>query len=186
MPSLAPKPTDLHRLLESVLGLYGETHPTVLLRGDFSPELPDARRRRRPAQARRAEPRRQRRRGGRDGGHDRDALERRGAGGDHDRRQRPRDRRQTSATGCSCRTSRRRPRGWGSGCPSCTRSSPTTAGASGSRTTAPRGTRFTIELPVLRGERPRGAHAGPCVWRWRSAAGPGLGARPPPWPATAS
>ena len=40
MPSFAPKPTDLHRLLESVLGLYGETHPTVLLHGDFAPELP--------------------------------------------------------------------------------------------------------------------------------------------------
>ena len=40
MPSFAPKPTDLHRLLESVLGLYGETHPTVRLRGDFAPELP--------------------------------------------------------------------------------------------------------------------------------------------------
>jgi two-component system nitrogen regulation sensor histidine kinase NtrY len=40
MPSFAPKPTDLHRLLESVLGLYGETHPAVLLRADFAGELP--------------------------------------------------------------------------------------------------------------------------------------------------
>ena len=40
MPSFAPKPTDLHRLLESVLGLYGETHPTVLLRGELVAELP--------------------------------------------------------------------------------------------------------------------------------------------------
>ena len=29
MPSFAPKPTDLQRLLESVVGLYGETHPAV-------------------------------------------------------------------------------------------------------------------------------------------------------------
>jgi two-component system nitrogen regulation sensor histidine kinase NtrY len=40
MPSLAPKPTDLQRLLESVVGLYGETHPTVRIRGDFEGELP--------------------------------------------------------------------------------------------------------------------------------------------------
>ena len=93
MPSFTPKSTDLHRLLESVLGLYGETHPTVLLRADFAAGAPDARRRRRPAQAGRPEPGRQRRRGGRDGGRDRDALERGGARRGHDRRQRPRDRR---------------------------------------------------------------------------------------------
>jgi two-component system nitrogen regulation sensor histidine kinase NtrY len=40
MPSFTPKSTDLHRLLESVLGLYGETHPAVLLRADFAAELP--------------------------------------------------------------------------------------------------------------------------------------------------
>jgi two-component system nitrogen regulation sensor histidine kinase NtrY len=40
MPSFVPKPTDLHRLLDSVIGLYGETHPTVLLRADFAGELP--------------------------------------------------------------------------------------------------------------------------------------------------
>jgi two-component system nitrogen regulation sensor histidine kinase NtrY len=40
MPSFAPKPTDLHRLLESVLGLYGETHPAVRLRADFAGDVP--------------------------------------------------------------------------------------------------------------------------------------------------
>jgi two-component system nitrogen regulation sensor histidine kinase NtrY len=40
MPSLAPRPTDLHRLLDAVLALYGETHPAVTLRGQFAPDLP--------------------------------------------------------------------------------------------------------------------------------------------------
>jgi signal transduction histidine kinase len=40
MPSLAPRPTDLHRLLDGVLALYGETHPAVTLRGEFAPDLP--------------------------------------------------------------------------------------------------------------------------------------------------
>ena len=40
MPSFTPRPTDLHRLLESVLGLYGETHPTIVLRADFAGDLP--------------------------------------------------------------------------------------------------------------------------------------------------
>jgi len=40
MPSFVPKPTELHRLLESVVVLYGETHPAVLLRGEFAPGLP--------------------------------------------------------------------------------------------------------------------------------------------------
>jgi two-component system nitrogen regulation sensor histidine kinase NtrY len=40
MPSFAPKPTDLLRLLESVVGLYGETHPAVRLRGDLAADLP--------------------------------------------------------------------------------------------------------------------------------------------------
>jgi two-component system nitrogen regulation sensor histidine kinase NtrY len=40
MPSLAPRPTDLHRMLEGVVALYGETHPAVTLRGEFAPDLP--------------------------------------------------------------------------------------------------------------------------------------------------
>jgi two-component system nitrogen regulation sensor histidine kinase NtrY len=40
MPSLAAKPTDLHRLLDGVLALYGETHPAVTLRGEFAADLP--------------------------------------------------------------------------------------------------------------------------------------------------
>jgi two-component system nitrogen regulation sensor histidine kinase NtrY len=40
MPSLAPKPTDLHRLLDGVLALYGETHPAVTLRTEFAADLP--------------------------------------------------------------------------------------------------------------------------------------------------
>jgi len=40
MPSFTPRPTDLHRLLESVMVLYGETHPTVLMRAEFAPDLP--------------------------------------------------------------------------------------------------------------------------------------------------
>jgi two-component system nitrogen regulation sensor histidine kinase NtrY len=40
MPSLAPRPTDLNRLLEGVLALYGETHPAVTLQGQLAPDLP--------------------------------------------------------------------------------------------------------------------------------------------------
>ncbi|MGH7319568.1 MAG: ATP-binding protein [Candidatus Rokuibacteriota bacterium] len=40
MPSLSPKPTDLPRLLDGVVALYGETHPAVTLRTDFAPDLP--------------------------------------------------------------------------------------------------------------------------------------------------
>jgi two-component system nitrogen regulation sensor histidine kinase NtrY len=40
MPSFAPRPTDLQRLVESVVGLYGETHPAVRLRADAVGELP--------------------------------------------------------------------------------------------------------------------------------------------------
>jgi two-component system nitrogen regulation sensor histidine kinase NtrY len=40
MPSFAPRPTDLRRLLESVIALYGETHPAVLLRGELADEVP--------------------------------------------------------------------------------------------------------------------------------------------------
>jgi two-component system nitrogen regulation sensor histidine kinase NtrY len=40
MPSLAPKPTDLFRLLDGVVALYAETHPTVTLRSELSPDLP--------------------------------------------------------------------------------------------------------------------------------------------------
>jgi two-component system nitrogen regulation sensor histidine kinase NtrY len=40
MPSLAPKPTDLHRLLDGAVALYGETHPEVTLRTAFAPDLP--------------------------------------------------------------------------------------------------------------------------------------------------
>ncbi len=40
MPSFTPRPTDLQRLVESVVGLYGETHPTVRLRGDLAGDLP--------------------------------------------------------------------------------------------------------------------------------------------------
>jgi two-component system nitrogen regulation sensor histidine kinase NtrY len=40
MPRLAPQPTDLHRLLESVVALYRETHPAVTLRTDLAPDLP--------------------------------------------------------------------------------------------------------------------------------------------------
>ncbi len=40
MPALAPKPTDLHRLLDGVVALYGETHPAVTLRTDFPPDAP--------------------------------------------------------------------------------------------------------------------------------------------------
>ncbi len=40
MPSFAPKPTDLRRLLDSVIALYGETHPAIHLRADLATELP--------------------------------------------------------------------------------------------------------------------------------------------------
>ncbi len=40
MPSLSPKPTDLPRLLDGVVALYGETHPAVTLRTEFAPDLP--------------------------------------------------------------------------------------------------------------------------------------------------
>jgi len=40
MPSLAPKPTDLHRLVDGVVALYGETHPAVTLRTQPAPDLP--------------------------------------------------------------------------------------------------------------------------------------------------
>jgi two-component system nitrogen regulation sensor histidine kinase NtrY len=40
MPRLAPRPTDVHRLLEGVVALYRETHPAVELRAAFAPELP--------------------------------------------------------------------------------------------------------------------------------------------------
>jgi two-component system nitrogen regulation sensor histidine kinase NtrY len=40
MPRFTPRPTDLRRLLESVVALYGETHPTILVRGDLGAELP--------------------------------------------------------------------------------------------------------------------------------------------------
>jgi len=40
MPSLAPKAIDLHRLLDGVIALYSETHPTVALRSDFAHDVP--------------------------------------------------------------------------------------------------------------------------------------------------
>jgi two-component system nitrogen regulation sensor histidine kinase NtrY len=40
MPSLAPQATDLHRLLDGVVALYGETHPAVTLGTAFAPDLP--------------------------------------------------------------------------------------------------------------------------------------------------
>ncbi|MBI4012064.1 MAG: HAMP domain-containing protein [Candidatus Rokubacteria bacterium] len=40
MPALAPTPTDLHRLVEGVVALYGETHPAVTLRTELAPDLP--------------------------------------------------------------------------------------------------------------------------------------------------
>jgi two-component system nitrogen regulation sensor histidine kinase NtrY len=39
MPRFMPRPTDLQRLVESVIGLYGETHPTVRLHGEPAGEL---------------------------------------------------------------------------------------------------------------------------------------------------
>jgi two-component system nitrogen regulation sensor histidine kinase NtrY len=40
MPALTPKPTDLARLLEGVVVLYRESHPSLAIRAVFSPELP--------------------------------------------------------------------------------------------------------------------------------------------------
>src|SRR3970040_2932746 len=40
MPSLAPKRRDLHRLVDGVIALYGETHPAVTLRTQPAPDLP--------------------------------------------------------------------------------------------------------------------------------------------------
>jgi two-component system, NtrC family, nitrogen regulation sensor histidine kinase NtrY len=40
MPALTLKPTDLGRLLESVLMLYRDSHPALSIKGSFSPELP--------------------------------------------------------------------------------------------------------------------------------------------------
>jgi two-component system nitrogen regulation sensor histidine kinase NtrY len=40
MPALTPKPTDLARLLEGVVMLYRESHPSLGIRAAFSPDLP--------------------------------------------------------------------------------------------------------------------------------------------------
>jgi two-component system nitrogen regulation sensor histidine kinase NtrY len=40
MPALAPRPTDLHRLLESVVMLYQESRPGLILKTIFAPDLP--------------------------------------------------------------------------------------------------------------------------------------------------
>ncbi len=40
MPALTPKPTDLARLLEGVIVLYRESHPSLGIRAAFSPDLP--------------------------------------------------------------------------------------------------------------------------------------------------
>ncbi len=40
MPALAPKPTDLNRLLEGVAALYHESHPALSLKTFFAPDLP--------------------------------------------------------------------------------------------------------------------------------------------------
>jgi two-component system nitrogen regulation sensor histidine kinase NtrY len=40
MPSLAPKPTELARLLDGVVALYAETHPGVELASDVPQDLP--------------------------------------------------------------------------------------------------------------------------------------------------
>jgi two-component system, NtrC family, nitrogen regulation sensor histidine kinase NtrY len=40
MPALTPKPTDLARLLEGVVVLYRESHPSLAIRAVFSPDLP--------------------------------------------------------------------------------------------------------------------------------------------------
>lgn len=40
MPALAPRPTDLSRLVESVAALYAESHPAVKIRTASAPDLP--------------------------------------------------------------------------------------------------------------------------------------------------
>jgi two-component system nitrogen regulation sensor histidine kinase NtrY len=40
MPAQAPAPTDLARLVESVVALYRESHPTIGLSTVFAPDLP--------------------------------------------------------------------------------------------------------------------------------------------------
>jgi two-component system nitrogen regulation sensor histidine kinase NtrY len=40
MPRLAPAPTDVHRLLDGVVGHYREARPAVSLRTGFAPEMP--------------------------------------------------------------------------------------------------------------------------------------------------
>jgi two-component system nitrogen regulation sensor histidine kinase NtrY len=40
MPALAPKPTELGRLLEGVVVLYRESHPALAIRAEFSPDVP--------------------------------------------------------------------------------------------------------------------------------------------------
>jgi two-component system nitrogen regulation sensor histidine kinase NtrY len=40
MPALTPRPTDLARLLESVVALYRDSHPAVRIRTAFEPDLP--------------------------------------------------------------------------------------------------------------------------------------------------
>jgi two-component system nitrogen regulation sensor histidine kinase NtrY len=40
MPRLAPTPTDLRRLLEGVVALYGETHPAVTLPTELAADVP--------------------------------------------------------------------------------------------------------------------------------------------------
>jgi two-component system nitrogen regulation sensor histidine kinase NtrY len=40
MPTLAPRPTDLHRLLDTVVALYAETHPTLVLRTELAGDVP--------------------------------------------------------------------------------------------------------------------------------------------------
>ena len=40
MPALTLRPTDLGRLLESVVGLYRESHPALSIKASFSPDLP--------------------------------------------------------------------------------------------------------------------------------------------------
>lgn len=40
MPRPDPRPTNLARLVEGVVALYGETHPAVALRTAFAPDLP--------------------------------------------------------------------------------------------------------------------------------------------------
>jgi two-component system nitrogen regulation sensor histidine kinase NtrY len=40
MPALAPKPTELNRLLEGVVALYRESHPALALKTFLTPDLP--------------------------------------------------------------------------------------------------------------------------------------------------